>query len=276
MNWRKIRIIAWKDILEVRQNKSVVWSIILVPLIILVILPLVMLLVSGSSGTADAFTGDPDLQLMFERIPPAIERVLAGMNEIQMGLALILGYLFAPMFLIMPLMSSASISAESFAGERERKTLEALLYTSATDTELFIGKSLAAFIPSVLVAWLSFGLYILVLNIGGWPIFGSIWFPLPSWYPLVFWVTPAFSALGISATVLISTRVQTFMGAYQASGSLVILVLALVMGQAAGVVYLSVGIGIVLGFIVWLAAGILFFIGIQQFNRKKLLYQNAS
>ena len=276
MNWRKIRIIAWKDILEVRQNKSVVLSIVLVPLIILVIMPLVMLLVSGSAGTAEAFTGDPDLQMMFENIPPTIASAFANMNDIQMGMAMILGYLFAPMFLIMPLMSSISISAESFAGERERKTLEALLYTSATDAELFIGKSLAAFIPSVIVAWLSFILYILVLNIGGWSIFGSIWFPMPLWYPLVLWVTPAFSALGISATVLISTRVQTFMGAYQTSGSLVILVLGLIMGQAVGLIYLSVGIGIVLGFVIWLAAGILFFLGIQQFNRKKLLYQNAS
>ncbi len=36
MNWRKIRIIAWKDILEVRQNKSVLISMVLVPLIIMV------------------------------------------------------------------------------------------------------------------------------------------------------------------------------------------------------------------------------------------------
>lgn len=276
MNWRKIRIIAWKDVLEVQQNKSVILSIILVPLIIMVVLPLVMLIVTSMSGSADAFSSDPDIQMMFERIPPSIESTLAGMNDAQKSIALMLGYLFAPMFLILPLMSSASISAESFAGERERKTLEALLYTSATDAELFIGKSLAAFIPSVLIAWVSFLLYILVLNIGGWSLFSSIWFPLPSWYPLVFWVTPAFSALGIGATVLISTRVKTFMGAYQTSSSLVVLVLALMVGQASGVVYFNIWIGIVLGFIIWLAAGVLFFIGIQQFNRKTLLYQNAA
>lgn len=276
MNWRKIRIIAWKDILEVRQNKSVVVSIVLVPVIILVILPLVMLLASGSAGSAEAFTSDPDLQMMFERIPASISAAMQGMNEMQIGIVMLLGYLFAPMFLIMPLMSSASISAESFAGEKERKTMEALLYSAATDTELFIGKSLAAFVPSVLIAWIGFVLYVLVLNIGGWPIFGEIWFPLPSWYPLVFWVTPAFSALGIAATVLISARVQTFMAAYQTSGSLVIFVLALLVGQAAGVVYLSVWVGLVLGFVIWVAAGILFFMGIQQFNRKNLLLQSAS
>lgn len=274
MNWRKIRIIAWKDILEVRQNKSVLASMIVVPLIIMVILPAVMLVVVNTTGSADALN-DPDLQMMFERIPASISNMFGDLNDVQMTVTMILGFLFAPMFLIMPLMLSASIAAESFAGERERKTLEALLYTSATDTELFVGKALAAFIPSVLVGIISFLIYAVVLNVGGYPIFERIWFPLNTWYPLVFWVSPAFAALGVGATVLISAKVQTFMGAYQASGSLVILVLGLVVGQASGLLYLSVWVGLIIGFVVWLAAGVLFFLAIQQFNRKTLLYQSS-
>jgi ABC-type Na+ efflux pump permease subunit len=274
MNWRKIRIIAWKDILEVRQNKSVLASMIVVPLIIMVILPAVMLVVVNTTGSADALN-DPDLQMMFERIPASISNMFGDLNDVQMTVTMILGFLFAPMFLIMPLMLSASIAAESFAGERERKTLEALLYTSATDTELFVGKALAAFIPSVLVGIISFLIYTVVLNVGGYPIFERIWFPLNTWYPLVFWVSPAFAALGVGATVLISAKVQTFMGAYQASGSLVILVLGLVVGQASGLLYLSVWVGMIIGFVVWLAAGVLFFLAIQQFNRKTLLYQSS-
>lgn len=274
MNWRKIRIIAWKDILEVRQNKSVLISMVMVPLIIMVVLPAVMLVIVNTTGSADALN-DPDIQMMFERIPPSIAQMLGNLNDAQLSVAMILGFLFAPMFLIMPLMLSSSIAAESFAGERERKTLEALLYTAATDTELFIGKALAAFVPAVLVSLISFIVYTIVLNVGGYPLFGYLWFPLDTWYPLVFWVMPAFSALGVGATVLISAKVQTFMGAYQASGSLVILVLGLVVGQASGLIYLSVWVGLVLGFVVWLAAGVLFFMAIQQFNRKTLLYQSA-
>ncbi len=246
----------------------------LFPIIIMVIMPAVMLVIANTSGSAEAFN-DPDLAMMFERMPAVISNMFTGMTELQMSIAVMLGLLFAPMFLIMPLMFSASIAAESFAGERERKTLEALLYTSATDTELFIGKSLAAFVPSILITWASFIIYVIVLNVGGYPLFGYVWFPLPSWYALVFWVAPAFAALGVGATVLISAKVQTFMGAYQASGSLVILVLGLFVGQASGLVYLSGIVGIIIGFVVWLAAGVLFFLAIQQFNRKALLYQSA-
>ena len=274
MNWRKIKIIAWKDLLEVRQNKSVLISLGMVPLIILVILPLVFLIIAGQTGSADALK-DPDIQMMFERMPAALTQSMQGFNDTQTTIMMILGYLFAPMFLIMPLMSATSIAAESFAGERERKTLEALLYTPATDSELFFGKALAAFLPTLVIAWISFILYSLVLNIAGFPLFGEVWFPLPSWYPLVFWVTPAIAALGVGATVLISTKVQTFMGAYQTSGSLVVIVLALVAGQATGVVYLSAWVGIVLGFVIWLVAGVLFYLAIRKFNRKTLLLQST-
>ncbi len=40
--------------------------------------------------------------MMFENIPPTIASAFANMNDIQMGMAMILGYLFAPMFLIVP------------------------------------------------------------------------------------------------------------------------------------------------------------------------------
>jgi ABC-type Na+ efflux pump permease subunit len=274
LNFRKVKIITWKDLLEVKGNKSVVVSMVLVPLIFMLVLPLVVLIVAGQSGSAQAFQ-DPDIQMMFERMPASLTQLMAGMNELQLTIATFLGFLMAPMFLIMPLMLSASIAAESFAGEKERKTLEGLLYTSANDAELFTGKALAAFLPAVVIAWAAFILYVLVLNLAGYPIFGRIWFPFPSWYPLVFWVTPAFAALGVGATVLISAKQQTFMGAYQSSGILVLLVLSLFVGQASGLVYLTSWVGMLIGLLVWLAAGILFFFAIRQFNRKSLLLQKS-
>ena len=41
---------------------------------------------------------------------------------------LVNGYLLAPLFLIVPLMVSAVLAADAFAGEKERKTLERLLH----------------------------------------------------------------------------------------------------------------------------------------------------
>ena len=184
---------------------------------------------------------------------------------------LLLGYLFAPFFLIIPLMFSTVIAAESFAGERERKTIEALLYTPASDTELFLGKVAAAGLPAVLITWLCFLAYIVVVNVASYSLMGRVWFPLVTWYPMIFWIAPAISLMGIAATVLISSRNPTFMGAYQSSASLVLLVIGLMVGQMTGVLYLSVGIGLAIGAVIWLIDVVLMVIAVRTFNRAKLL-----
>ena len=47
-------------------------------------------------------------------------------------------------FLTLPLLVACTVAADSFAGERERKTLETLLATRLSDRAIFLGKVLAA------------------------------------------------------------------------------------------------------------------------------------
>jgi ABC-2 type transport system permease protein len=180
-------------------------------------------------------------------------------------------FMLAPMFLIMPLMFSSVVGADSFVGERERKTLEALLYAPTSDRELFLGKVLAAVIPAILISWLTYLVYIVVVNTASYDMFGRVWFPLPMWWPMMFWLTPSFALLGIAATVLISSRVKTFMEAYQLTGSLVVLVLALVIGQATGVLFLGAGTVMVLGTVIWIVDAVLIYFSIRGFNRSRLI-----
>ncbi len=272
MNWRTIKTIAGKDIKEATQNKSVWLPILVVPMIFVVLLPVGMTLAIGSSAATEANPlNDPDFAMFMERMPQFLSDLIEGLDSAQSGIVLLLGYLFAPFFLIMPLMFSTVIASESFAGERERKTVEALLYTPATDTELFLGKVLAALAPALLITWGGFLAYSVVVNVAAYSVMGRIWFPLPSWYPLILWVSPAISLLGIAVTVLISGKVQTFMGAYQSSGSLVLLVLALLAGQATGVLYLSVPVVLLIGLVLFLVDAVLMYYAIRTFNRDRLL-----
>ncbi len=272
MNWKTIFTIAKKDIKEAVQNKSVWLPILIVPLIFVVLLPLGMIIAFGSSlGAANNPLNDPDIANFMQKMPAFMSDSVQGMNGVQSGIVLMLGYLFAPFFLILPLMFSTVIASESFAGERERKTIEALLYTPATDAELFLGKALAGLIPAVSITWGSFIAYILVVNGAAYPVMGRIWFPLPTWYPLMLWVSPAVSLLGIAFTVLISAKTQTFMGAYQSSASLVVLILGLIAGQATGILYLSVTVGILMGVVIFAVDGVLMYYAVRTFNRDKLL-----
>jgi ABC-2 type transport system permease protein len=276
MNWRKIWAVAMKDLAEVRQNKAAWMPMVIVPVIFVVIMPLALILIPTAMNVpVSSLSSDPDMDRFLTNLPAEMSRNLQGLNEMQSMLMMMLGYFFAPMFLILPLIFSTTIAAESFAGEKERKTMEALLYTAATDLELFAGKVLAGTLPAVVVSWVSFVVYTVVLNTAGFSIFEKIWFPLPTWYPLIFWLTPALAFFGIIITVLISTRVQTFMGAYQTSASTVLLVLALLVGQATGVLYLSVGMGMLIGLFLWLLDGILLYFALKVFNRSSLLAKSG-
>lgn len=271
MNWNTIFTIAKKDLYEARQNKSVWLPIMIVPAIFVLVIPLVIIILASNGTLAQEMASDPSTAKLLEKLPAFMSAAIAGKTTTQAMLVLVLGYFFAPYFLILPIMFATVIASESFAGERERKTIEALLYTPATDAELFFGKVMAGFIPAVLITWASFLGYIIVLNAAGYPVMGGLWFPINSWYPLMFWVSPALSLLGVSATVLISSKVQTFMGAYQTSASLVLLVIALFVGQLTGIMYLSTLVNLLFGLLIFLVDGVLMWLSVKVFNRAKIL-----
>jgi ABC-2 type transport system permease protein len=172
-----------------------------------------------------------------KNLPPSIQAIFEGLKLEQMFVLYMTAFMLAPLFLIMPLMFSSVVGADSFVGERERKTMEALLYSPATDMELFLGKVLAAVIPAILA---------FVADVSGLHHRGQCCelqsvrahlVPLPTWWPSDVLADARLCLLGISATVMISARVKTFMEAYQLTGSLVVLVLALVIGQVTGVLF---------------------------------------
>ncbi|NPV41502.1 MAG: ABC transporter permease subunit [Anaerolineae bacterium] len=270
---QNIFTIAKKDWLEVRQNKYAWAPMLIVPAIFVIIIPLIFTFVIPALAVSpqDVLTSDADFQIFIDHMPLQLSRYIDFQNPMESMLVIILGIMFAPMFLIMPLMASTTIASESFAGERERKTMEALLYTPASDAELFLGKVTASAVPSIALTWLGFAIYTLILNLAPYAYIQRIWFPLPTWWPLIFWITPALVILGISLTVLISARVQNFLGAYQSSASVVLLVVALFAGQVSGMLYLSVGIEMLLGLLFWTAAALLTALAVRTFNREALL-----
>ena len=271
MNWRSIWAIARKDLKEVQQNKAAWGPAIALPLIFAILMPILFSLMPQFIPVEDVQRELGDMETLLRNLPPSIQLIFDGLKLEQMFVLYMTAFMLAPLFLIMPLMFSSVVGADSFVGERERKTLEALLYSPATDMELFLGKVLAAVIPAIGLSWLTYLVYIIVVNVASYGLFERIWFPLPTWWPMMFWLTPAFALLGISATVLISSRVKTFMEAYQLTGSLVVLVLALVVGQATGVLYLGVGTVMLVGTLIWIVDGILIYLSIRNFKRSMLI-----
>jgi len=264
MNWRAIAAIIEKDLKIVLQSKSVAIPLIAVPLLVAGILPLLLGIVLRGIDPSD-------VQQMLAVLPPGLLQQMADLTPSQAMLSYMLVYFFAPLYLILPIMVSNVIAADSFAGERERKTLEALLYTPTSDGEILTAKLLAAWLPGVGIALLSFVLYAGVANVVAWPIMEQIFLPNAMWLVLVFWVAPAAAGLGLGTSVFVSARVNSLQSAYQIGSLIVMPVMGLIIGQISGVLYLDVSMVCLMGLGLWLIDAGLLWYGRRTFRRSVLI-----
>ena len=267
MNWRAIQALMRKDLKVVLQNKGVVIPIVVLPLILFIVIPGLVLFIPSATSSAN----NNDLAQLMAMVTPGLRDQLVGLTPDQAGAVFFLVYMMAPLFLIVPLMVSNVIAADSFVGERERKTLEALLYTPTTDGELLVGKMLSALVPAIIVSWAGYVLYSVVADLASAQLMERALFPNPLWNVIALWVAPAAAGLGLTSMMLVSVRAKTFQDAYQ-TGSLVVLpIVLLLIGQIAGVLYFNIWMALGLGLVLWIIDAVLLFYGRQTFHRSELI-----
>jgi ABC-2 type transport system permease protein len=127
----RIRAVFRKELRDFRRNKFVIWTMIALPLFF-VLLPIGNVL-SIKAGTAEA----------------AVRGVVGGASLT---------------FFLVPLILPTVIAGYGVVGEREQATLEPVLTTPVRESELLIGKALAAAIPSVAIAYVMFAVYVSLVN----------------------------------------------------------------------------------------------------------------
>jgi ABC-2 type transport system permease protein len=265
MNWYAVQAIVRKDLKVVFQNKGVSIPLFAAPVVML----------AGLAGLAALapmlgnMFGTESFDNLIQRLP-GLQAALAGYGGVQRFVVLLLVYLAACFYLLLPTIVATSIAADSFTGEKEWKTLEALLYTPTTDWELLLGKLLSAWLPAVGVAWGGFLLYTVMANLAAWPVMGRLFFPTTMWVILAVWVAPAAAALGLGAMVLISSRTRTFQAANQLGGMVALLVVALLVLQVFVGMVLSAWLVALLGLLFWVIDAALLWIGRRGFRRSKL------
>lgn len=273
MRWPAIRAVIRKDLATIVRNKGVRIPLIAAPTVILVLLPI--LLVTGGdfiSQAAPTALADPTGggSTLADRFTPETATAVTGIEGDGRFAAFILQVFLAPLYLLIPLMVATVIAADSFAGERDRGTLEALLHTPTTDAELLTAKFLASWVPAMLVSLGGFVVYSVVANVVAWPQIGRVFFPNLTWVILALFVTPAIAALGLGIMVIVSSRVQSLQAAHQ-FGSLVVLpIILLLIGQVSGALLFDVRLVVVMGVIVWILATVVLRAAASTFRREQL------
>ena len=229
MNWGRIKALVRKDIGEVFSSKMTVTPLIVVPLVLCVFVP-VGLMVAGFLLDVALIQGAQFLEKVIPLYP--VPETLEGLT--QQMLYIFLNYTFVPFFMIIPLMISSIVAANSVVGEKERGTLETLLYTPISNRELVVGKLLGSFLPAIVVSFAAFALYLIIGNAVSLGMIGTCMIRSPIWIPAVLLLSPATSLLGLSLTLLVSLKAKTYMEAQQTSGVIVLPFILLVVVQMTG------------------------------------------
>ena len=229
-----------KDIQSITSNKQIFAVLLIVPLVLTIVLPSIFVFVISFAPDAAS-----DFQKLLDILPAA-----SGKSDQQRIFGLILNNIMPVFFLIIPIMASSVMAASSFVGEKEKHTLETLLYSPLSLGQLFRAKILAGFSVGMMVSYISFGAMLLVVEMEVFFLTGNLITPGISWLIIMLLIAPSFSLVAIAVTVRSSAKAKTIEEAQQRAVFLIFPILALVIGQFTGILLLNswilLGLGVVL------------------------------
>jgi ABC-type Na+ efflux pump permease subunit len=133
-SWTRAGAILHKELRDYRRNRFVIGTMAATP-VLFIILPAIQLIAANVTG-----------------------RNLS----VHVGLSLLY-------MLVIPVMMPSVVSAYSVVGEREQGTLEPVLTTPIRREEFLVGKALAAFVPTLVVSYAVFGIFLAVVGLFGHP-----------------------------------------------------------------------------------------------------------
>jgi ABC-2 type transport system permease protein len=257
----KINTIIRKEWAEVFKNRMVLFTVAFLPLILTAI-PIGLLVTIGNSGDLNGASS-----AMPEQFNAFCPSGLSGGDCFQAYLV----SQFMIMFMILPLAIPATISAYSIVGEKTTRSLEPLLATPITTTELLVGKSLAAAIPAILATYGAFAVFAIAafIIVPNRLLLAAL---LDArWLLAVIVVGPLMALLAINVSVIVSSRVNDPRVAEQISMVVLIPILAVFFGQLAGLFIINRQFVIISAVILAIADVIFIYLAVRLFQREAIL-----
>ncbi len=172
MSLQRIRVVVRKEVREFRRNRFVIGTMAVLPLVFL-ITPMITIFKVPESASG------PQL------------RAAVGVISLLM--------------LIVPIALPPVIASYSVVGERDQGTLEPILTAPVRASELLLGKAVAAFIPSVGLAYVLYFAVLITVRFGAAHVVSSALWHLPQLLAQLLF-TPLLALWSIWVGIAISTR----------------------------------------------------------------------
>ena len=250
--------LAIKDIREAFSSIEIYGPMIFIPLFFAITLPIFTIYVSIYAG--------PQLASRILGIATQITQTAGRFYFISFFSINILG----PIFLTMPIITASVIAADSFAGEKERKTAESLLSTPITNLELIFGKILASLIPAIILTIVIFMIYAAITNYFVLKDFGESIFPNTGWYMMML-NAPFLALTTIGLVVIVSSRVKGIKEAQQISALLILPILIIPFISVFNIANLSFVFFVEMLLFLMFTSAVIIYIGVKAFERERFI-----
>jgi ABC-2 type transport system permease protein len=258
MRARIVWTILRREWLEMRGNRLLLLTIV-VPPVALTVAPIVLTAAVGERALP------PDLAAQVLAQKPEWASFtpgeLAGAFAVQQ---------FLVFFLLMPAYIPLSIATFSIIGEKQARSLEAVLAAPIRTVELLAGKAISALVPGVLAGWATYIAFVALASLVYGPaLFGVV--TDASWLAGVFLLGPAMGLSSVVAGVIVSARVGDPRVAQQIGGIVIVPVIALVVVQATGTILVGPAGYVLMALVVLIISLEGLRVGVRLFDREAIL-----
>lgn len=257
------KAIIKKDVKTIMFNKRLFPVLLIVPFMFSVVMPIIFVCMA-------IFT--PESSDDFRQLLSIVTTLGPNDDVRQALLDIIINSMLPVFFIIIPIMASSVMAASSFVGEKEKRTLETLLYSPITLKQIFQSKILASLSLSMIVTFSSFIVMVIVLQLTLMVLNGSnLSINIASWASILILLAPSMSLLAITLIVNGSAKSQTVEESQQRSVFLIIPIILLLIGQFTGILLVNALLLIVLAAVFLVIALLLMKKAEKKFNYESLL-----
>jgi ABC-2 type transport system permease protein len=227
-----------KDLQELSKNRYVFLSMLVIPVLLVLV------------TTVDVYSA-----VTSSSSPAEISILISAFSEI---------------IILVPAIVSVLIGATSVVIEKNNRSLEPLLATPISDTELLLGKALTPFVPAIILGFLAYGAVITAIDLLTFPIFGAYVLPTHTMLFEMFVMAPLIALFGTFVALFISTKMKDVRAAQQVS---TLAIMPLFLALLVGSLVLASTFDLLIAVTVILAIAVLGFarLTIRQFNRESIL-----
>ena len=201
---------------------------------------------------------------------PFVIRYVTGKPAGEAALPILLSA-FSFLFVIGASLLPVTIASYSLVGEKVQKSLEPLLATPTTDEEILAGKSIAAFLPAIVINLLGALIFTTLVDLFTHETLKYYYYPNWDIVIIVLLLGPLACLLAVGYNVLISSRVNDIRAAQQL-GALILLPFAgIYVLTETRVLDLTTNNLLIMAAILVIVDVIMFFLAKATFQREEIL-----